>query len=63
MNVPNPMNNPVDLSFIFNIPSEELLKVAVAGMIGVGLLVYWLSKKVNQFDNDTNHIGSYKFDV
>jgi len=47
--VPNPIVNPMDLSFIFDIPNEELLKIAVFGMITTGLLIGWLGKKFDDF--------------
>ena len=47
--VPNPIANPMDLSFIFDIPSEELLKIAVIGMVTTGLFITWFGKKFDDF--------------
>lgn len=46
--IPNPLAEPSTLISILDIPSIELLKIAVIGMIGTGLLVIWLEKKINK---------------
>ena len=45
MNIPNPLNNYYEVD---NIPdTDELLKIAILAMFGIGFLVFWLEKKVN----------------
>jgi len=43
--IPNPLGNSFEISSIAE--TEELLKIAILAMFGIGFLVFWLEKKVN----------------
>ncbi len=46
MNIPNPLTKSFEIDSLAE--TEELLKIAIVAMIGVGFLIYWLEKKVNE---------------
>ena len=47
VDIPNPLRNPVEFP---DFPAEELLKIAIVGMLVMGFFVNWLMKKVNKID-------------
>ncbi len=49
VDIPNPLRNPVEFP---DFPAEELLKIAIVGMIVMGFFVNWLMKKVNMVDKE-----------
>ena len=49
--IPNPLNNPAQFANA-DFPVEELLKIAIVGMIVMGFFVGWLSKKLNKLDKE-----------
>ncbi len=55
--VPNPLIDPVAIP---DLPIEELLKVALVGMILMGFFVGWISKKINELGNKTDRLGRWR---
>ena len=52
----NPLIDPVTIT---DLPVEDLLKVALVGMLLMGFFVGWISKKVNELGNKTDRLGRW----
>jgi len=50
--IPNPLGNSFEITSIAE--TEELLKIVFVAIIGVGLLIYWLGKKVDELGSVLN---------
>jgi len=47
--IPNPLRNPIEFP---DFPAEELLKIAIVGMIVMGFFVNLIMKKMNKIDKE-----------
>jgi len=50
--IPNPLGNSFEISSIAE--TEELLKIAIVGIIVTGVLIFWLGKKVKELGSVEN---------